>query len=223
METILIFAGGDSISGSLSDEMPEADLVVAADSGYDLAVREGFVVDVLIGDMDSIQSEVIPNHVIVEHHPADKSATDLELALDRVVAERPARVVIVGGAGGRVDHELAGAALITSERWEEIDEIDWVTDRAWSYVVRKRRIIHGDVGATISLIPMGGPATGVTTGGLHWPLDNATLPHGTTHGVSNLFSGPVADIRVSGGCLLVVVPANRPDRRAQPDGELRSR
>jgi len=54
METVLIFAGGDSPSGSLTEEMPEADLVVAADSGYDVAVRHGFAVDVLIGDMDSI-------------------------------------------------------------------------------------------------------------------------------------------------------------------------
>jgi len=146
--------------------------------------------------------------VIIERYPAVKSATDLELALDRVVVERPARVVIVGGSGGRVDHELAGAALLTSDRWEDIDEIDWVTDRGWAYVVRKRRIIHGDVGATISLIPMGGPAIGVTTSGLHWPLADATLQHGTTHGVSNLFSGPVADIRLSGGCLLVVVPSD---------------
>jgi len=145
METVLIFAGGDSPGGSLTEEMPEADLVVAADSGYDVAVRHGFAVDVLIGDMDSIEAEVIPNHVIIERYPADKSATDLELALDRVVVERPARVVIVGGSGSRVDHELAGAALLTSDRWEDIDEIDWVTDRGWAYVVRKRRIIHGDV------------------------------------------------------------------------------
>jgi len=55
---------------------------------------------------------------------------------------------------------------------------------------------------------MGGPAIGVTTSGLHWPLEDATLQHGTTHGVSNLFSGPVADIRLSGGCLLVVVPSD---------------
>ena len=208
LDTVLIFAGGDSPRGPLTDELPDADLVIAADSGYDLAVKEGFTVDVLIGDMDSIETEVIPNHVIVERYPTDKSATDLELALDRVTDERPGRVVIVGGSGGRVDHELATAALLTSDRWSEIDEIDWVTDRGWSYVVRKRRVIHGDVGATISLIPMGGPANGVTATGVHWPLENATLAHGTTHGVSNLFAGPVADVRVADGCLLVVVPAD---------------
>lgn len=208
METVLIFAGGDSPTTGLVEELPEADLVVAADSGYDLAVSEGFAVDVLIGDMDSISAEVIPRHVIVEKYPVDKDATDLELALQRVSVERPGRVVIVGGAGGRVDHELAAAALLSADRWSTTDEIDWVTDRGWSHVVRGRRIIHGDVGAIISLIPMGGPALGVTTKGLKWNLEGAALEHGTTHGVSNEFVAPVADITVNQGCLLAVIPSS---------------
>jgi thiamine pyrophosphokinase len=85
--------------------------------------------------------------------------------------------------------------------------MDWVTDRGWSYVIRGRREIHGDIGATISLIPMGGPAGGVTTRGLRWNLKGALLAHGTTHGVSNEFVAPIADIRVETGCVLAVVPA----------------
>ena len=208
METVLIFAGGDTPTTGLAEEVPEADLVVAADSGYDIASSQGFAVDVLIGDMDSIAAEVIPGHVIVERHPVDKDATDLELALERVTVERPERIVIVGGAGGRFDHELAAAALLAADRWAATEEIDWVTDRGWSHVVRGRRLIHGDVGSTISLIPMGGPALGVTTKGLKWNLAGATLEHGTTHGVSNEFIGPVADIRVDLGCLLVVIPSS---------------
>ncbi|HJS71296.1 MAG TPA: thiamine diphosphokinase [Acidimicrobiia bacterium] len=206
MDTVLIFAGGGSPTDWLAEEVPESDLVVAADSGYDLAVRSGFVVDVLVGDMDSITTDVIPGHVIVERHKRDKDATDLELALARVVEHRPQRIVVVGGAGGRVDHELAAAGLICSDRWSQVEEIDWVTDRAWAYVVRDRRRIHGDIGAIITLIPMGGPVHGVETRGLRWDLANATMQAGTTWGVSNEFTSPVADLRVGEGCLLAVIP-----------------
>lgn len=207
METVLIFAGGDSPVESLADELPTSDLVIAADSGYDLAVRAGFAVDVLVGDMDSIETDVIPSHVIVERHSPDKEATDLELALEKVMDDRPQRIVVVGGAGGRVDHELAAAALLCSERWDRVDDIDWVTDRGWAHVIRGRRLVHGDVGRTISLIPMGGEATGINTKGLRWDLSDATMYPGTTWGVSNEFSGPVADIRIGSGCLLAVLPA----------------
>ena len=207
METVLIFAGGDSPTDSLAEELPDAELILAADSGYDLAVQAGFSVDVLVGDMDSIQSEVLPGHVIVERHPVDKDATDLELALSRVMEQRPERIVVVGGAGGRVDHELATAALLCSERWNTVDEVDWVTDRGWSHVIWRRRIVHGDVGRMISLIPMGGVVTGLFTKGLRWNLTDATMHPGTTWGVSNEFTGPVADIRIGSGCLLAVVPS----------------
>ncbi len=207
MESVLIFAGGNPPVGELEDELPEPDLVVAADSGYDHAVAAGFRVDVLVGDLDSIETELIPSHVIVERFPEDKNATDLELALSRVALESPERIVVVGGGGGRVDHELAVASLLCSEDWADID-LDWVTDRGWAHVIRARRVLHGDVGATISLIPMGGPAIGVHTKGLRWQLTGATLAHGTTRGVSNEFTGPVADVRLASGCLLAVIPTS---------------
>lgn len=217
METVLIFAGGEPTPSSLIEELPEADLTVAADSGYDLATSVGHRVDVLVGDMDSIASEEIPDHVIVERHPTNKDMTDLELALARALAVGPGRIVVVGGAGGRLDHELATPALLASDRWDDVEEIDWVTSRGWSYVVRGRRLIHGDVGATIGLIPMGGPALGVTTRGLRWNLTGAVLPHGTTHGVSNVFVSPVADIRVNKGCLLAVVPEEKSNTTKRDD------
>jgi thiamine pyrophosphokinase len=193
---------------TLADELPDAELIIAADSGYDLAVQAGFSVDVLVGDMDSIQTEVLPGHVIVERHPTDKDATDLELALDKVMENRPERIVVVGGAGGRIDHELATAGLLCSEKWATVDELDWVTDRGWSHVIRKRRIVHGDVGRTISLIPIGGSVTGIHSRGLRWNLTDATMHAGTTWGVSNEFTGPVADIQIGSGCLLAVVPSD---------------
>ena len=178
-----------------------------ADSGYDYAVRLGFRVDVLVGDMDSITNTEIPGHVIIERHPTDKDASDLDLALDLVVRDAPERVVIVGGAGGRLDHELSTAGLLCSDRWRRIDEVDWVSTRGWAYVVRRRRIIHGDAGSTLSLVPMGGDVTDVHTRGLKWDLDGDTLAYGSTRGLSNVMRGPIADIRIGEGCLLAVVPA----------------
>lgn len=206
MENVLIFAGGESPNGDISQELPTPDLVVAADSGYDNAVNSGYRVDVLIGDLDSLETELIPNHVIVERYPIDKDATDLELALSRVLGEHPQRLVVVGGGGGRLDHELGVALLLASERWSSIEEIDWFSDRAWVHVIHRRRSFHGDVGATVSLIPVGGDVGGVRTRGLKWELEDETLPQGTSRGVSNEFSSPVAEVTVGEGVLLAVVP-----------------
>jgi thiamine pyrophosphokinase len=206
MDTILIFAGGDPPEPDLAQEIPAADLVMAADSGYDAAVSLGYAVDVLVGDLDSIVTQTVPAHVVVERHPADKDQTDLDLALELAMRDEPSRVVVVGGTGGRLDHELATASLICDERWADI-EVDWVSSRARAHVIRRRRIVHGDVGAIVTLLAVGGPVSGLTTRGLKWELANARFEPGSTWGVSNLMQTPIADIKVGSGCLLVVFPA----------------
>lgn len=206
MDTILVFAGGDRLEPDLAEELPVADLVMAADSGYDAAVSLGFAVDVLVGDLDSITTEPIPGHVVVERHPVDKDQTDLDLALELAMRDEPSRVVVVGGTGGRLDHELATASLICDERWSEVD-MDWVSSRGRAHVIRRRRIVHGDVGATVTLLAVGGAVTGLTTRGLRWELEQATFQPGSTWGVSNVMQTPIADIKVGSGCLLVVFPA----------------
>jgi thiamine pyrophosphokinase len=206
METVLIFSSGDSPGPEVVDDLPEADLVVAADGGYDIATELGVVVDVVVGDLDSISTAELPERVITERHPPGKEATDLELALELVAGDKPERIVVVGGSGGRLDHELATAALLCSPRWRGIDELDWITARGRAHVVWHRRIVHGDVGATVTLLPVGGDAEGVHTKGLRWNLEGEFLRHGFTRGVSNIMESPVADIRVTTGCVLVVFP-----------------
>ena len=71
----------------------------------------------------------------------------------------------------------------------------------------------GQPGAVLTLLALGGPAVGVTTDGLRWPLRAETLQPGSTRGVSNeIVSGPV-HVQLSAGSLLVVGPG--PLERAQ--------
>lgn len=206
MSAIIIFAGGDQPGSSVTDDLPSADLVVAADGGYDVARALGFRVDVLVGDLDSIDAQDISGHVLVEEHPAEKDATDLELALELACRDRPSRIVVVGGSGGRLDHEIGVIQVLASSAGDVVDEMDWISDRGRGHIIRRRRMLHGDPGATLSLIPMGGDATGVSGAGLKWPLHDETLRWGATRGLSNRLVSPVADIGVRTGTLLALFP-----------------
>lgn len=204
MSSVVIFAGGEPPGPDIREDLPEAGLWLAADGGFDIAAGLGITVDIVVGDLDSVGP--LPRTMEVERYPVDKDSTDLELALDRALREDPERIVVVGGAGGRQDHELATATLLCADRYALVDEIDWLTHRARAYVVRGRRLIHGDPGDPVSLITMNGDASGVSTKGLKWPLDGETLTNGSTRGVSNRFQSPVSSIEVESGVLLVVCP-----------------
>ena len=84
----------------------EADVVIAADRGYKLAVAAGCVVELLVGDLDSLSAPTVERAaeagVPIERHPIDKDQTDLELALTYACAVPGVnRIVVFGAAGGR--------------------------------------------------------------------------------------------------------------------------
>ena len=90
--------------------LSEAEITVAADSGWDTAVEMGIEPDYYIGDMDSIKDhrglENLPADRVMKH-PVDKDFTDTELAI-KFLADRQYRdIVLIGGGGGRIDHLMA--------------------------------------------------------------------------------------------------------------------
>lgn len=207
MTTTLVFAGGDPVPPALRDELPEADRVIAADSGHHNAIALGFDVDIIVGDFDSLSpTSPVAGATQKVAHPMDKDATDLELAFELAVAEGPRRIVLIGAEGGRVDHELAALVVLASPQWSEVPEIEWVRSDAHIYLIRHTIRIQGDPGEFISLLAVGGDALGITTTGLAWALDGETLRYGSSRGVSNQFTGPEATIRVEKGTLMAVAP-----------------
>lgn len=204
MTTIVVVTGGDPIPPDSVADL-DADLIVAADSGLDHARRLGLQPDVVIGDFDSVSAAALEAFDgPIERHPVEKDATDLELALRYAESRRPRRIVVLGGHGGRLDHFLANALVLTTVPADIA--VEWRAGPATIHVVADRISLTGHPGDTISLVPVGGDAHGVRTTGLRWPLDGERLPSGGTRGVSNEFADSEATVSVSGGVLLVVVP-----------------
>lgn len=200
-----MFAGGDPPPVEAARWIPEGSLVVAADSGLDHAHRLGFEADLLVGDLDSVSLRASERHEgNVERYLEDKDCTDLELAME-AAGRRAKAVIVVGGHGGRLDHLLANAELLGDHRWAGA-EILWLAGEDLATVVRHRATLHGRPGDLVSLIPVGGHAIGVSTEGLRWSLQNATLGAGSTRGVSNRFTETVALVTVRQGVLLAIQP-----------------
>ena len=79
--------------------------------------------------------------------------------------------------------------------------------RCWAgrvNVIRRERSLVGRIGETISLFAMHGPALGVVTQGLRYPLCGETLGVGSGRGTSNAFTGTEAHVAVKAGVLLAI-------------------
>lgn len=217
----LVFAGGDRLPAAVTLVLPEHALVIGADSGVDHAQALDRRVDVAIGDFDSVTADglVRAEHegARIERHPTDKDATDLALALDAAVAEGTSRVTVVGGHGGRLDHLLGNLALLAAPAYATIELDAWM-GTAHVVVVRDGAGIAGPPGSIVSLLAMHGPARGVTTRGLRYPLADAVLEPGSTLGLSNEVTAADAAVAVTGGVLLAIRPDALIEARPETGG-----
>jgi thiamine pyrophosphokinase len=206
---VVIFAGGDPVDHRVKAALPPGATIVAADSGLHSVLDLGLHADLVVGDMDSVDdaklAAAIDAGARIERHPADKDFTDLELALQ--VAQRlgATEVVVVGGAGGRLDHLLANQLLLASDSYAGL-RIEAIAGDARTTVVRDRVELRGKPGTLVTLLAIGGPASGVRTTGMRFPLHGETLTPGSSRGVSNELVEPVATVTCTAGVLLAVQP-----------------
>ena len=205
----VVVAGGEPWTGPPPRLGVDIHAVIAADSGLHLALELDLPVAVLIGDLDSVSPEAVAEAVAtgtrVVRYPAEKDATDLELAMDLASSEGATDIVVIGGAGGRLSHLLGIAGLLASDRYIDA-AIKWLLPEAAVYVanVKCDLVIEGGPGDLVSLIAIGGPATGITTTGLKWELTDDTLHSSASRGISNVFTTDSASVHVDSGTLLAI-------------------
>jgi thiamine pyrophosphokinase len=190
------------------------DMVLCADGGARHARALGITPHALIGDLDSIArddlSEFAEAGVPVTRHSHDKDETDLELALEHALEQDPASIVIVGALGARLDHTLGNIGLLLDHR---LAGRDCCLDDGIERVLfcRARAEIRGAPGDLVSLLPWGGPASGVRTSGLRWPLHAETLLPERSRGISNQLLEKAGTVELDAGLLLIIHRRGGPD------------
>lgn len=164
--------------------------VVAADRGATRALELGYLPDLVLGDMDSIEPETLARlteqGIGVESHPRDKDATDGHLAVDRALQEGCSELLLLGFLRGpRLDHEVANLLLLLrlprDARGTLLEDANDITLLRGGSAIEWRP----EPGEIVSLVAPGLEAVGVTTRGLRWQLSGETLHAGDTRGVSN--------------------------------------
>ena len=205
-ETVAVLVGGAAVDGAVCRHLDAVDYVIAADSGLYAARRLDLPVDLLVGDLDSIDEADIAGATFeIDRHPRAKDQTDIVLALDRARELRPHRVVVVSGGGGRLDHALTNLLVLAAPAYAAM-QVDAYVGGAEVAVVRTRRDLEGPPGRLLSLLAVGGPAHGVTTTGLRYELRGDVLHALSSRGVSNEFVGGPASVRLRSGVLLCIQP-----------------
>lgn len=193
----LIITGG--LAPAAFDYDIHYDKIVAADSGYDTAMRLGIKVDEAVGDFDSTahRDELIS----LGYKPCnrDKDETDTELAIRRKLDRS---YDLLGGGGGRIDHLFSILALFRVYGLPRY----WFTDSDVLFGFNGKGYIDGGIDDDLSILPLNDRAL-VKSNGLLWELGDRPLTN-TFISQSNRLKANRAYIETDAPVLIRVAPSS---------------
>ncbi|TPN17587.1 thiamine diphosphokinase [Mesorhizobium sp. B2-1-3] len=213
MSTFTILLGGDLIRTPRLDRQVEGTRVVAADAGIGHASTLDLVPELWVGDFDSVPAGLPDELAAVPRRtfPAEKDATDGELAISAALECGATSLVLAGAFGGkRADHaflhmalalRLAGAGtkvLLTSGAQEAVPLAHGTA-----------RFDYAD-GTLFSILGFSELA-GLTVAGAKWPLDRVKVAFGSSLTISNEVKGRLEIALGAGRALLLAHPYPLPE------------
>lgn len=190
--------------------------VICADGGYRHAKNLGVIPNVLLGDNDSYTQDY-PDYIESYKYPPEKDKTDTNIALDFALGAGYADITLLGGLGGRIDHEYSHFCLMkyALDRGGKLTLLDgknklWMESGGAGEGEKAKFYLERDPAYKyVSFFPYGGDVQGFSVSGLKYTAENMTLSVGEVQASSNEFNpgGLVAEIgfRRGGGDILVIL------------------
>jgi thiamine pyrophosphokinase len=180
-----------------------ADFFIAADGGANTARLMGHLPDVVIGDMDTYQPQNEEPYDII--HDPDQYSNDLEKALKLAVKKGATHLKVLGATGLRLDHTLKNLSVL-QQFDEQFEQITFLDAQGTTQLLPRQFSTEIAIGTSVSLFPLSGKVTGITTDGLQYPLKDECLENGVRDGTSNaVVKNPVTINHKKGDLLLFIV------------------
>ncbi len=208
MKKAVIFLNGDKSDVSrVKNNIDDKTFIIGCDGGTKYAVDLGLIPHVVLGDMDSLspglKKELMKKNVKFVSYSTKKDNTDAELALFYAIKQGCKEIILTGILGTRIDHMLATIHMLANPKFKNI-KLRIIEGNQDMYIIKSKIKLTGKKGDTISLIPLNGNVTGITTKNLAYALQGQALRGYDTLGVNNMMLKSTAEITLKKGTLLVV-------------------
>mgnify|MGYP000010849427 FL=1 len=178
--------------------------IYCADGGANLLEKLGVVPMEIWGDFDSVPENILEKYeksgVIIKRFPKDKDFTDGELILKYISEKKYDKIIVIGGLGGRKDHELTNLNLMF-----KFKNLIFVSETEDIFAIENYREFIGEKGKTISFVPFSEKVENLTLKGFKYPLTNYTLHQGESICMSNIAQEDICVVSFDKGKLIGTV------------------
>lgn len=191
----------DKIKESISTD----DYIICADGGYDTAIRCGFIPNLCVGDMDSIEEHIDSMQTAIIRLPDQKDDTDLMYAVKLAESKGAEEIILLGAMGGRIDHTFGNLCVLKYLCEKNIKHK--IVDKNCEVIMACNQTvkIENRAGATVSVFPFGCDSCTVTYSGMAYPASSKVLYCNDPVGVSNIVNNKISQINVEHGTVLIFI------------------
>ena len=178
---------------------------MAIDGAAEIARKEGWRPDFIIGDFDSVRRTTLAHFsrlgVEILRTP-DQDYTDLEKALAWVATLGDLRTITVAqGAGSRLDHSLGNLSLLKRFHSPRRELTFYTETERVRYAEDETLRLKGRTGRRIAVIPF--PAARVSSRGLRFEMKALDLALGVRESISNAARRADVALDIKGGALVI--------------------
>lgn len=205
---VLILTGG-SVNADFASEYIRKwnpDQIITADKGLLYAKQLGITPDIILGDFDSCNKNIMEEFSTDEKiiAPCEKDDTDTGLAMIKAKEIGADEILLIGATGTRLDHVLGNIGQLVfaqknGMKAQIVDEHNRIQALESENIISKK----DQFGKYVSLIPIY-KASGVTLHGFKYPLNDDTLVFHESWGISNELVEEEGKISYKEGCLLMI-------------------
>ncbi|MTI69945.1 MAG: thiamine diphosphokinase [Firmicutes bacterium] len=207
MKVLIIGSGSDLNSNLIKENLEGVNSIICADGGAKLLFKNEIIPNIIIGDLDSIDNELVDYYkykeVSFKTFPRKKDKTDLELSIDYALSLGAKDITIIGATGSRLDHTIANVMLLYPIFKKGV-AAKIVDNNNEILLVSKSAKITKTGNNYVSLIPLFKDAEGVTLKGFEYETKKLDFKFGSTFGISNKLKEKEGIIEIKSGiCLLI--------------------
>ncbi|MEM7295728.1 MAG: thiamine diphosphokinase [Pseudomonadota bacterium] len=198
-ETTILVGGGQGSGDEVRRLLAFGRRVIAADGGAALALAAGVMPDLVVGDFDSLSSDVaaeIPADRLVSR--PDQGATDFQKALAEA---GQAPVLAAGFLGGRLDHQFAAFSALLGRRSPTV----LVGGGEIVTLCPGKLALRLPIGTPLALYPL--LSMRVQTSGLVWNVDGMLSPDGLISTSNRTAAAEITLSAEAAGVLLILPEA----------------
>lgn len=208
MSKYVIFLGGDlTVTDRLHKQIENAHFI-AADSGMRHAQALNVEPELWLGDFDSSSAELIQQYAHIEKqvYPSAKDQTDGEIAFDYARAKGATEIIFCGAFGGeRTDHSLQHLTMATAQAASGVHVfLTSGNEEAYPILVGAHNydLPEGSIFSVIAFSQL----EGFSISGAEWPLNNITVPFGSSLTLSNIVRESLKVTMQAGYACLIARP-----------------